>query len=251
MAIDLLSVVVEPTWKEFLVDLVSSHRMDPWDIDITAVADVYLRKVKELQAMDLRVPANVILACSLLLRMKSETITFDEPEEVGNQSYLEETPALIAEDIPELVYRPNLPRKRRVTLQELLAAVEEVVRDSGRPVVRVNAPRELNLELPRVDMHELMAYVLGQVNEMQDADGVVLFSELVGKGLGTQELENTPFKRSFSSPAEAITLYLLPVLHLVQDQRVMAWQDDYFGDIFLKVSSAPAGKGERNVTQIT
>ena len=246
MPLDVLSMVGEPTWREFLVDLVASRQMDPWDIDIVAVADAYLARVKQLQAMDLRVPANVILACALLLRFKSQTISF-EPEPA--QDYYEESPQLISEDVPELAYRSNLPRNRRVTLQELLAAVEEVVRDGPRPVVRVAAPRELNIELPRVDMHELMAHVLGQLSVLKDADGVVLFSQLVGHGLTDPKIASTPFNKQFSSPAEAIVLYLLPVLHLVQEQRLYAWQDDYFGEVFIKVLPGPQAGG-KNVSKI-
>ena len=69
--------------------------MDPWDIDISAVAEAYLGRVRQLQAMDLRVPANVILACALLLRYKAETISFADPIE---DAYFE-APALIAEEI--------------------------------------------------------------------------------------------------------------------------------------------------------
>ena len=69
---DLLTVVSEPTWKELLIDLVASRKMDPWDVDLALVADGYLQVVRQLQALDLRVPANVILACALLLKFKSE-----------------------------------------------------------------------------------------------------------------------------------------------------------------------------------
>lgn len=224
---DLLSVVIQPTWKEFLIDLVRSRQMDPWDIDLVAVADAYLSRVRQLQALDLRIPANVILACSLLLRFKSETISFEEPVEES----LEETPALLQEDLPELVYRANRPRRRRVTLQELLDAVDEVMRKGPRPVLRPSAvPRELNIDLPQVDMNELMARVYDRAVALRDGESVLLFSALMNAhDVGVQALH------TFDSPAEKTVFYLLPVLHLVQEQKMLAWQDSEFGEIFIKV----------------
>lgn len=237
MTLDILTVVIEPTWKEFLTDLVASHQMDPWDIDISSVADAYLKKVKEMQSMDLRLPANVILACSLLLKMKSQTISFEEEIE-EQQEYVEgfsQTPTYLNESIPNLLYRQNMPRKRKVTLQELLQAVDEVVRDVPKQQITINTPRELKIEIQRADMHELMQFVFEQLKTMADNDGLILFSQLVKEGYENTKIEQTPFKKQFDSQAEALTLYLLPVLHLVQDQKVFAWQDEQVSDIFIKL----------------
>ncbi len=239
MALDILSVVIEPTWKEFLVDLVASHQMDPWDIDISAVADAYLTKVKQMQSMDLRLPANVILACAILLKMKSETISFEEESEL-QEDYIEDlssnAPGFINETIPELLFRPNMPRKRKVTLAELLEAVDDVVRDGPRQQIRINAPKELKIEIKKSDMHELMKFVYEQLASLADTQGIVLFSDLVKKGYENTQIQNTPFKENFSSVADALTLYLLPVLHLVQEQKIHAWQNEEFSDIFIKVA---------------
>ncbi len=233
MTVDLLTVVVQPTWKEILLDLVASKQMNPWDIDLVAVADAYLGRVRAMQAMDLRLPANVILACSLMLRFKSETLSFEEP--VEEEYYEEATPALLQEDVPELVYRSTQPRKRKVTLQELLHAVEQVVKDGPLPSVRIAVPKELNIDLPKQDMNEVMASVYGHLHELKDENGIVLFSELMkvvqqptqSMGVGQQSLAQESF--------DPVAWYLLPVLHLVQEQKVYAWQDEFFGEIFLKL----------------
>ncbi|MBI5177602.1 segregation/condensation protein A [Candidatus Micrarchaeota archaeon] len=283
---DLLTVVVKPTWKEFLIDLVSSNQMDPWDVDITAVADAYLVKVRQLQALDLRLPANVILACALLLRFKAESLSFEqeEPEE-----YYEE-PALIQEEVPELVFRANRPRRRRITLQELLAAVEQVMKQGERPQARLFAPKELNIELPKVDMNELMAEVHAKAHKLKDAEGVLLFSDLVrhgwnpasgggltlndngangsnghngdgagngngalsqnGNGANGRAIPISPetalqneiirinaarFLSTYETYAEGVAYHLIPVLHLAQENKLHVWQDENFGEIFVKV----------------
>jgi chromatin segregation and condensation protein Rec8/ScpA/Scc1 (kleisin family) len=239
---DLLSVVVKPTWKEFLIDLVQTKQMDPWDIDISAVAEAYLERVRELQSLDLRVPANVILACALMLRYKAETISFADPIE---EEYYEE-PALIDEELPDLLYRPNLPRRRGVTLEELITAVEKVMKDGERPAVKFAAPKELNLDLPKTDMDELMAAVYHKAHSLKDTEGVLIFSDLIKANTATVDtsglngnrakVENA-FKHldSAKTRGEKVVYHLIPVLHLVQDEKLHAWQNDFFGEVFIKV----------------
>ena len=56
-----------------------------------------------------------------------------------------------------------------------------------------------------------------------------------------------PFSLLFSSllnekNAEEFVLHLIPVLHLVQENRLHAWQDDVFGEIFLKILEDSQGE---------
>ncbi len=220
---DLLSVVVRPTWREFLLDLVNTQQMDPWDIDLVAVADAYLQKVRELQSLDLRVPANVILASALLLRFKADALQLEEPEP---EEFYEE-PALIAEDIPDLVLRSNRPRSRRLTLEELVAAVEQVMKEGPKRPIVAGVPKILNIELPKLSMEERMQHVYDLAHSLKDSEGVVLFSRLL-----QESSHNGGTGMPFS---ELVSYNLLPVLHLVQEQKMLAWQDALFGEIFIKL----------------
>ena len=74
--LDLVSFVNYDTWKELLIELVEKQQLDPWNIDITELVNSYINAVKALKVMDLRIPANIILAASILLRMKSSMLTF-------------------------------------------------------------------------------------------------------------------------------------------------------------------------------
>ena len=69
---NLISLIDVPEWKSILLDLVSSEKMDPWNIDIVELSEKYLQKINSMELMDLRVPANAILASSILLRAKSK-----------------------------------------------------------------------------------------------------------------------------------------------------------------------------------
>ncbi len=212
---DIVSFVVQPTWKELLIELVSTEQMDPWDIDVGLVAQKYLEYIKGMQAMDLRVPANVVLAAALLLRFKSENLMVDDAPEDADTF---EERALQDEALPELVFRVNRPRRRRMTLDELMKSLEDVIR-KGR---KTPPPRQffpaLLIEVPELDMDQKMQKVYDKVIQQQDSEGVVLFSNLLE--------ERT---------AEQVARNLLPVLHLVQEHKIQAWQDHFFGEIFIKL----------------
>ena len=220
---DLLNVVVQPTWREFLVDLVQTNQMDPWDVDLAKVADAYLTKVRELQTMDLRIPANVILASALLLHFKAKSLSFD----YSDDAVAEEEVPLLQEDVPELFFRGNLPRRRKITLDELLNAVDKVMKQGKRKQMPTVIPEALNIELPKEDLHGRILRVYEKAHLLKDSENVLLFSALL------QE-----------KTADQITLTLIPILHLVQEQRMLAWQDELFGEIFLRVLEKQGDAGE-------
>jgi segregation and condensation protein A len=214
---DILNMVVQPTWREFLMELISTHQMDPWDIDVTALADVYLAKVRELQALDLRMPANVILASALLLHFKAESLKLDQGFSDEQATVEEETRTYIDEEVPDLVFRPNIPKSRRVTLDELMNAVEQVM-GAGRIRPRSHAaPVELTVELPKEDMHEIIAKFYIKACNLKDSEGVLTYSCMLP-----------------SKHPDEVSKNMLPLLHLVQEGRLLMWQDELFGEIFIK-----------------
>jgi len=238
---DLVSFVVQPTWKEFLIELVNSNQMNPWEIDLVEVADKYLQRVRALQAMDLRIPANVILASALLLRFKADALQLEEKEELREE--VVEEPVYVEEEIPELVLRANQPRRRKLTLEELIKAVDEVMRDQAKPLLPTVTPKVLALELPKEDMNELMKKVYARALEIRDGENVLLFSDLI-KPYYTGEPCPGPgncHEHGFwCYGVDNVVRHLLPVLHLVQENKLLAWQDELFGEIFLRVMDEKA-----------
>jgi len=41
---DLVDLIDQPAWKSILLDLVTSEKMDPWDIDVTALQKILKNK---------------------------------------------------------------------------------------------------------------------------------------------------------------------------------------------------------------
>lgn len=246
---DLLELVIKPTWKEFLIELVASNQMNPWEVDLIDVSDKYLEKVRQYQAMDLRIPANIILASALLLRFKAEAMQLEEEplEELGA---VEEAPQLINEEIPELVLRANKPRRRKLTLDELISAVEDVMKGKFRPIPRAaNAPKMISINLPKLDMNELMKDVYTRSLQLKDEEGVVLFSELIKQSFTGEACAgegNCQNHGIWCYGAENVVFTLLPLLHLTQDNKLTVWQDELFGEIFVKILPEQAENSNAN-----
>ena len=59
-------------WRDILYEIINT--LDPWDIDLSELATRYSQKVKEMQEMNFKIPANVILVSSVLLRMKADIL---------------------------------------------------------------------------------------------------------------------------------------------------------------------------------
>ncbi|MEO2151724.1 MAG: 50S ribosomal protein L7/L12, partial [Thermococcus sp.] len=70
----------EITPIDILLQLVQMGKVDPWNIDIVDLTEKYIQRLREMKELDLRVSARAILAASILVRMKSEALLYEEEE---------------------------------------------------------------------------------------------------------------------------------------------------------------------------
>src|SRR4030042_5689592 len=61
-------------WQEIIYDLINTEQLDPWDVDIVILTNKYLEKIQTLEETDFFISSKVLLAASLLLRIKSEIL---------------------------------------------------------------------------------------------------------------------------------------------------------------------------------
>jgi segregation and condensation protein A len=213
------NMVSKPTWKDILLDLIASNSIDPWNIDIMALSDAFIRRVREMEHMDFVLQANVILAASILLKYKSDSL-----KSLSYQSEIPEfgeadAPYDAVESFPSLTLASRIPPKRQVTLEELITEMEKIIQYDGTDRVRVpkgSITEMVDMDLGEHDIEKDMVRTLGSVRENVDAEGWALFSTLI-KGKDTHETVYT----------------LLLLLHLVVDGELDIRQDEMFGEIFV------------------
>ena len=59
-------------WQEIIYDLINTEQLDPWDVNLVILSDRFFEKMAKYEEMDFFVSSKVLLAASLLLRIKSE-----------------------------------------------------------------------------------------------------------------------------------------------------------------------------------
>jgi len=147
-------------WKEIIYDLINTEQLNPWDVNLTILTEGYLKKIQELEEADFIVSSKVLLAASLLLRIKSEfllnkyiqsidEILFGKKESQTSQLQRIE----LDDEIPELTPRSPIPRFKKVTLNELLESLNKAITTENRrikkEIINKNALRESSISLPK------------------------------------------------------------------------------------------------------
>lgn len=218
----------EVTWQSLLLDLVKSEDMDPWDIDISDITHKYIGMVKEVQKTDLRVSGKVLLAASLLLRMKSQRFLDDDITSFDNMMYEpeEETDFLEVDDEGKkidrdiykklkLIPKTPQPRKRKVSIYDLVDALQQALEVNKRRTERIPV---VNVEVPekKIDISEIMGNVYDKIKSMFQKEG--------GK--------NVKFSRLVPDETKESKVYtFIPLLHLCNQRKIDMEQQYPFGDI--------------------
>lgn len=231
--IELVDLIEKPDWKTILIDLVKTEKMDPWNIDITALADKYLKKINALGGKDLRLPANAILASAILLRFKARVLKFtpfDDDEERSEKQAGELTPEQKLEIealLPELrVIKSS--REGKVSLDDLVQSIEKMLeKHKGGFDKRPFGEKEIiEFKLPGLDydVESHLDEVFNVIQSKADSQGFLVFSRLVES----------------KKPFEVIN-YFLACLFLSNKNKINVWQEEFFGEIFISINS---GQGQ-------
>jgi len=190
------------------------------------ISSKYLDRIRKIETRDLRIPANLILAAAILLRFKSDALNLEEEvQQATLETYMEEGGPI---EIPVLELKSRIPPKRRVTLDELFEAMEKVFQDTAERenvIKQVKLPANLEIQLSEFNVEEKMKDVLEKIRGNLDSEGWATFSSLLG-----------------SRGREEIIFTLLPLLYLAQEQKIAIAQEQFFGEIFIKLSGKkPSG----------
>lgn len=229
-SLNLEELVSNATWRELLIELVATNKIDPWDVDIVQVVDSYISAVKRMKVLDLRIPANMILAASILLRLKSDTINLfeeqvQEPE--GEEAMAPE--GRILPSVPELTPKFRMQPRRKITLDDLINALEGAMKAKERRAERItleNVPMEFVVNMDDIDEKIESAYNL--VRSSIDRNGMVTFMDL---------------SRSMRSSESVLLDLFVPLLFLATDSKIAMFQEEFFGEIIIKLLKQSPGAG--------
>ena len=228
-----LLVSRELSWQQIIYDLIKSEQLDPWDIDISRLTSKYLEKVHELEESNFVIPAKILLAAAILLRIKSEMLLsryIKSLDEIlfGKPEIKEKTPIEInLDDVSELFPRSPLPRPRRVTLPDLIQALNRAMVTEHRRIKKeiavTHAMNRFNMLLPKTK-----------------PDARFRIKEIFER-IKTFFANNQNEKMTFTQLApsnEEKRMTFAPVLHLDNQERVNLEQIKSFDEIFIYLKNA-------------
>lgn len=218
------------SWQELIYDLINSEQLDPWDINIATLAEKYIEKVQLLEEANYNMSSKVLIVCSLLLRIKSEIllnkylkdlddILFKRKPEVQETLKLEE---FDEETIPDLIPRTPLPRFKKISLQELMAALSKAVETESRRTERKVVEKEMyertQLYMPKksINLQERIKNVHERVKLIFQTQEKIPFSEFSG-----------------NERAEKINTFI-PLLHLDTQSKVWLEQEYHLREIYIQ-----------------
>jgi len=227
----------ELTWKQIIFGLIEAEEMDSWDIDISLIAQKFLEMLKTLKRMDFRIGGKIVLASAILLKMKSKKLmeeeiaaldqlisSADDPVDMGffdefplDGSILGDGPLPGRPEKPRLVPRTPQPRKRKVSVYDLVEALEEALETDAKRVRNIpKIIKEAKTPKDHVDMSAIIQAVYDQVNTHYKGEEAPLltFDDLLA-----------------SDEKEDKVLTFIPLLHLDFQRKIDLRQKKHFETI--------------------
>ncbi|MBP1929485.1 segregation and condensation protein A [Methanolinea mesophila] len=232
---------------EILVQMAERGEIDPWNIDIVEVTDRFLSELERRRELDLRISGRTLFFAAILLRMKSEALEMGEEEEEGEPLEDEdgdlfsfgdddEEPGtsresgpidLLEREISRRLDRKKL-RKSPITLFELIIELKNAEKEQRRrhrfrsPFSELITAEDVVAIAHDEEYKETAEAVMEQCEDHLAGEEVMTLREiaaLLGKGL--------------------LDIYI-PLLFLMSEGRVMLWQEEFFGEIFVQASRVEA-----------
>ena len=223
----------EVSWQAIIYDLIKTEQLDPWDIDLGILADKYSQVVREMEDANFFVSSKVLLACSLLLRLKSEIlinqyiIDLDEAlyGRKDTKRYELERIELDEDELPILVPRTPIPRYKRVTLQELMASLNQAMETENRRIRRDIRVRQAN---------KSALTVMPNKNRIPLKDRIALVLRKIKQHMKQPSVDHMKFSHLAQTKEERM-LSFVPILHLSNNEEIYLYQQIHFGEIHMRL----------------
>ena len=218
-------------WQEIIYDLINTEQLDPWNINILVLSEKYLKKIQHLEETDFFVSSKVLLAASLLLKIKSEILLNTYIKSIDEILFGKEEPKKyelerieLDEEIPELVLRSPIPRFRKVTLKELIESLDKAISTENRRIQKItinnSALRQASISIPKRKFS-----VKDKIKEIYDQ----LFIHLEDE----EEKKKVSFTELIGEDKEERIISLLPLLHLESQKKIWLEQEIHFDEIHI------------------
>jgi segregation and condensation protein A len=228
----------KPDWQAIIYDLISSEQLDPWDIDLVILTRRYFEKISELEEAEFYISSKVLLAAALLLRIKSEFLLNRYIKSIDDalfgkkdgKKYILEKIEVNEDDLPILIPKTPLPRMRKVTLPELMAALSKAINTESRRIGREVAIKRAK-KLSEVDFPQFRRIDLK--DRIRQFYAKILTSVKKKAVSGEKHTNKVSYKTLAGIDREERVACFLPLLHLSNSKKLWLEQEDHLEEIWI------------------
>jgi segregation and condensation protein A len=217
----LIKIIDKPNWKLLLFDIVKENDFNVWNIDIIKLTDLYLKKILSFKQENLLIPANALLAASILLKIKTYTLKLSSIEVEDDLIFPKEEDQIFSSLNIE---NPIRSKEGQVSLDDLIEAIDVIMNKPTKKNIEriIKEKAEVNFHVPSEveDITLRIEKLYSSIKKEADLEGCLIFKKL--------------FCENFSN-YDVVNNFFIPLLFLSQDQKINVWQDDFFSEIFIKV----------------
>ncbi|HLD39559.1 MAG TPA: segregation/condensation protein A [Candidatus Nanoarchaeia archaeon] len=231
-------------WRKIIYELVESEQMDPWDIDVSLLAQKFIKIIREMQEHDLKIPGKIVLAAAILLKIKATHLVendisnldrlLNQTDEMPEDELFGEIEAgLRNPDLahPQLIPRNPQPRNRKVSVHDLVEALQRAMASKKRilaqqrPVAFPYRPhRKTDIMDVIKDVYHKITYYYNK-----DKEAKVTYTKLLPPKAGKQEKVYT----------------FMPLLHLENEHKIEMDQPKHFDEITISLAQKGKQKSEQ------
>lgn len=230
------------TWQNIIYEAVRTEQMDPWDIDLFALSKRFLEMVRHMKEMDFKISGKIILAAAILLRLKSNKLVADDISELDRliamsdksdeefyeniEEYYAKGRQLSDEEKFRLIPKTPQPRKRKVSVYDLVEALEKALEVNKRRAQK-HIEDAVMVEVPekKYDISAVIQSILTQILDY----------------LGKSRSERITFSELVKSGRKEDKIYtFIPLLHLTTQRKIDLEQEYHLAEIdIIKAKDAP------------
>lgn len=218
----------EITWQDIIYDLIKTEKMNPWDVDVSILAEKFISLLKEMKKMDFRLSGKIILAAAFFLKIKSDKLLKEDilflnnmmnPQEEDIMNLLEDPTSLEqakTQEKPTLKYRTPQPRKRKVSVYDLIEALEKALEGDQKRHIKKLQDTAKKINIPK-----------------KDKDMTIIINDLYKKIQKTlQTVKQVKFSQLLKTENKEEKIYtFIPLLYLDTQRRIDLEQETHFKDI--------------------
>lgn len=226
--------LVGESWEAVLHRLTDD--MDPWNIDLTELACRFRDYLGALRELQFEIPGRMVLACSVLLRMKSDDLlameraterdelVADIEEALDQEEFSWIEPSESDEFRMPVIRRPS----RQVTLFDLRGALAAALKVSRRRAERLIERVEIDededpfepFELGGTDFSDRLRELYDRIRNLLKGRRVLSFFRLLDRGDKDERV-----RRFFE------------ILHLAAEGDIQCSQKEFLGDILIRLET--------------